>query len=117
MVFTYCSSFSNHDRHYFQKQQGMVAGTVLPPRIDLCNKELLSSHLHAVFLSEVGLSGLDFSLLDLISEQDDGMPLAKSTQDQLSIDEAAFLRIRQVFLKVVSDFESGLLSETLTNAA
>ena len=111
LVFTYCSSFSNHDRHYFSKQPSMVSGTVLPPRIDLCNRELLSSHLHAVFLSEVGLSGLDFSLLDLISENEEGLPLTKSTRDQLMIDEAAFSRIRQIFRKVVSDFEGSLSNQ------
>jgi superfamily II DNA/RNA helicase len=108
LVFTYCSSFSNHDRHYFARQQDMVSGTVLPPRIDLCNKELLSSHLHAVFLSEVGLAGLDFSLLDLVSENEIDMPLTKSTQNQLAIDDTAFIRIRSVFQKVVSDFETSL---------
>ncbi len=111
LVFTYCSSFSNHDRHYFSKQQEMVSGTVLPPRIDLCNKELMSSHLHAVFLSEVGLSGLDFSLLDLITENEEGMPLSQSTQDQLTINKEVFARIHQVFRKVVMDFENKLIGE------
>ncbi len=114
LVFTYCSSFSNHDRHYFRKQQDMVSGTVLPPRIDVCNKELLTSHLHAVFLSEVGLSGLDFSLLDLVSENEDGMPLTQGINDQLTIDAAIFARIRHIFQKVVSDFETDL--QTQSNA-
>jgi superfamily II DNA/RNA helicase len=108
LVFSYCSSFSNHDRHYFRRQQDMVSGTVLPPRIDLCNKELLTSHLHAVFISEVGLRGLDFSLLDLVSEHEDGMPLIKGIHDQLTVDAATFARIRNVFQKVVYDFEADL---------
>ena len=108
LVYTYCSSFSNHDRHYFSKQPDMVSGTVLPPRIDLCNRELLSAHLHAVFLSEVGLSGLDFSLLDLIDENEKDMPLKKVILDQLAINELTFARIRQVFRKVVSDFAGSL---------
>ena len=39
LVFTYCSSYSPHDRHYFANQPELVAGTVQAPRLDLCNRE------------------------------------------------------------------------------
>jgi hypothetical protein len=59
LVFTYCSSYSPHDRHYFQQQADMVAGVVQAPRLDLSNRELLLTHLNALAISEVGLPGLE----------------------------------------------------------
>lgn len=103
LVFTYCSTFSNHDRHYFRHKQEMVAGSVLPPRIDLCNRELLTSHLNAVFLSEVGLNGLDNSLLGIVDELSDGMPLKASVEQQLKISPQKFAAIRTQFYRVVAD--------------
>jgi ATP-dependent helicase YprA (DUF1998 family) len=43
LVFTYCSTYSPHDRHYFKEQAALVAGAVMAPRLDLCNRELLAS--------------------------------------------------------------------------
>ena len=59
LIFTYCSSYSPHDRHYFQQQSDLVAGAVQAPRLDLCNKELLLTHLNALAISEIGLPGLE----------------------------------------------------------
>jgi hypothetical protein len=50
LIFTYCSSYSPHDRHYFNEQEALVAGSVMAPRLDLCNRELLASHLNALAL-------------------------------------------------------------------
>ena len=38
LIVTYCSSYSPHDRHYFQHQTELVAGAVQAPRLDLCNR-------------------------------------------------------------------------------
>ena len=82
LVFTYCSGFSAHDRHYFQHQAALVAGAVQSPRIDLCNRELLVTHLHAIAISAIGLPGLEAgggerpSLMRLIADADPAMPLS-----------------------------------------
>jgi hypothetical protein len=52
LIFTYCSSYSPHDRHYFHEQAELVAGAVQPPRLDLCNRELLLTHLNALAISD-----------------------------------------------------------------
>jgi ATP-dependent helicase YprA (DUF1998 family) len=59
LVFTYCSSYAPHDRHYFKEQEALVAGVVVAPKLDLSNRELLTSHLNALAVSEMGLPGLD----------------------------------------------------------
>ena len=35
-----------------------MAGAVQAPRIDLCNRELLVTHLHALAITAIGLPGL-----------------------------------------------------------
>ena len=55
IVFTYCSSYSPHDRHYFAEQDKLVAGAVEAPRLDLTNRELIETHLNALVLGSVSL--------------------------------------------------------------
>ncbi len=66
LIFTYCSAWSPHDRNYFKEAASMVAGSVVPPRIDLKNEELIRSHFNAYLLMELGLSNLNSSVSELI---------------------------------------------------
>ncbi len=73
LVFTYCSGWSPHDQNYFKAAQTMVAGSVVPPRIDLVNEELLISHFNAYILMELSIGELNTSvsdLLDITNEQE-----------------------------------------------
>ncbi|NMB13325.1 MAG: DEAD/DEAH box helicase [Firmicutes bacterium] len=56
LVVTYCSTFSSHDQYFFRRPQEMVAGAVLPPRIELANEDLIRAHVHAMLLSEAKIS-------------------------------------------------------------
>ena len=40
-MFTYCSSGSSHDQHFFREPEKMISGQVEAPRIDLLNEDLL----------------------------------------------------------------------------
>ena len=114
LVFTYCSGFSAHDRHYFKNQSDLVAGTVQAPRIDLCNRELLLSHLHALIVSAIGLPGLDAregespSLVKLIAEEDKDLPLLPTVYEGLKIAPAAFQAVKSAFRRVIEDFRHEL---------
>ena len=116
LVFTYCSGFSPHDRHYFNDQAALVAGTVLAPRIDLCNRELLLTHLHALAISAVGLPGLESesglrpSLKRLVTdeEEDPTMPLAPNVAEGLKIGPKTFESIKTTFSRAIGDFEAQL---------
>lgn len=73
LVFTYCSSYSSHDQNYFNNSTAMVSGSVVPPRIDLHNQELIRSHLNAFVLMKLELGDLNTSvdqILDLNSTRD-----------------------------------------------
>ncbi|HLC17061.1 MAG TPA: helicase-related protein, partial [Thermodesulfovibrionia bacterium] len=50
-ITTYCSTGSGHDQYFFNRQADMVAGVVAPPRLDLANEDMLTSHMHAVWLA------------------------------------------------------------------
>lgn len=50
LVYTYCAGRSPHDQYYFHQPSRMVAGVVAPPRIDIRNRDLVRSHLHAIWM-------------------------------------------------------------------
>ena len=74
LVFSYCSGGSPHDQYYFRRPTRMVAGQVTPPQIDLTNEDLIRAHIHAVWLTETGLS-LGTSLKDLLDVEGDSPKL------------------------------------------
>ncbi len=55
LVFTYCSTGSSHDQHFFRRPERMIAGQVEAPRIEIANEDLLRAHIHSVWLAESGL--------------------------------------------------------------
>ena len=104
LVFTFCGSQSNHDRHYFKNQSSLVAGAVVPPKLDLKNEELLRTHLHAVFMMESGIPGLRDSITDLLHEDVQGLPLRDEVVAALELPAGTAERIRAVFERAVTDF-------------
>ena len=50
LVYTYCAGRSPHDQYYFRQPNQMVAGSVTPPRIDIRNRDLVRSHVHAIWM-------------------------------------------------------------------
>ena len=71
LVFTYCGKSRPHDQYFFRKPEDMVAGKVIPPRIDMVNEELILSHLHSIWLAETGVK-LGKSLKDILDLPQDG---------------------------------------------
>ncbi len=108
LIFTYCSSYSPHDRHYFLAQPQLVAGIVRAPRIDLTNRELLLTHLHALAISEIGLPGLDVvpghapSLMSLIDPNIKHLPLSQAVRAGLNIGPETKNRLRLIFERSIN---------------
>ncbi len=50
LVFTYCAGRSPHDQYFYREPTRMVAGVVAPPRIDLRNRDLVRSHVYAIWM-------------------------------------------------------------------
>ena len=51
LILTYCAAQSPHDQYFFDRMQDLVDGVVVPPSIDLQNRDLVESHLHAEWLA------------------------------------------------------------------
>lgn len=120
LVFTYCSSYSPHDRHYFNQQAELVSGAVQAPRLDLCNHELLLTHLNALAISEIGLPGLEShggerpSLMRLVVDDNSGMPLTQGIRDGLQITPGTHASLKATFRRVIKDFESDLETRSIS---
>lgn len=56
LVLTYCSTGNAHDSYWFRHSREMVAGSVIAPRLDLTNEDLVRSHVHAIWLAETNES-------------------------------------------------------------
>lgn len=65
LVYTYCAGRSPHDQYYFREPEGMVAGSVAPPRIDLRNSDLVRAHIHALWM-EVAKPDLGKTLTSIL---------------------------------------------------
>ncbi len=65
LVYTYCAGRSPHDQYYFRQPNQMVAGSVTPPRIDIRNRDLVRSHVHAIWM-EVAKPDLGKTLTTVI---------------------------------------------------
>ncbi len=51
LVITYCAALSPHDQYFFKEPKAMVHGEVNPPLLDLANRDLVDSHLQAIWLA------------------------------------------------------------------
>ncbi|MCP4692190.1 MAG: DEAD/DEAH box helicase, partial [Desulfobacterales bacterium] len=71
LVYSYCAAGNSHDQYFFKRPGRMVAGAVLPPRLDLANEDLVRAHVHAIWLAETGQSlGKSLkSILDLSGDE------------------------------------------------
>lgn len=65
LVVTYCAARSPHDQYFFRHPRAMVHGDVRPPLLDLANRELIQSHIQAVWLSCTGVA-LQDSIAELL---------------------------------------------------
>ena len=83
LVITYCAALSPHDQYFFQDPARVVHGEVSPPSLDLANEELVSAHLHAVWLNETrkALPRTINSMLDM--NQPDSMPVLQEFVTQM----------------------------------
>lgn len=83
LALTYCAAASPHDQWFFDKQNEMVSGTVNPPALDLSNRDMVESHIRAIWLhaAEHQLSESIIEILDL--SVDDKYPVLNAVRDAL----------------------------------
>lgn len=91
LVLTYCSAGSAHDSYWFRRSRDMVAGSVIAPRIDLTNEDLVRSHVHAIWLAETDQS-MHASIADLVEAEGEPPSLTLKTALQTAINDPDVIR-------------------------
>ncbi len=82
LVLTYCSAFSSHDQYFFSDPARMVHGHVSPPTLDLANEDLVSSHLHAIWLNETRKK-LPSGVNELLDMEKDKLPVSNDYKEEM----------------------------------
>ncbi|MCC7535014.1 MAG: DEAD/DEAH box helicase [Deltaproteobacteria bacterium] len=108
LVLTYCSSQGPHDQYFFRDPKAMVHGEVRPPLLDLANRDLVDSHLCAIWLActEEPLSP---SISELLVLNDPQRPLRPEVRTPVSaprVAEAAGARMKRVLDLLEEDLTS-----------
>ena len=83
LVISYAAAMSPHDQWFFHHADQMVHGIVKAPTLDLCNRDLIESHLHAVWLAAVRRS-IDISIAPLLALDSPAKPLEASLAEAIS---------------------------------
>jgi len=107
VIVTYCAAQSPHDQYFFKRRREMVSGVVRPPALDITNEELVSSHLHAVWLavSKQALSADIPDLLDLDQPKYPLKPELRQVIDEPELIEASLAPMRQVVEQILETVE------------
>ena len=110
LVVTYASSQSPHDQYFFRDPKAMVYGEVRAPVLELTNRDLIDSHLQAVWLSCVDRP-LDKCIAELLVLNDAGRPLTPEIEAAIRherVADDAGKRIRRVLDSVADDLTTDL---------
>jgi hypothetical protein len=83
LVISYAASLSPHDQWFFQHSDQMVHGIVKAPTLDLSNRDLIESHLHAVWLASVRHK-IDTSIAPLLDLEKPGKPLVAAIETAIT---------------------------------
>ena len=95
LVLTYSSSQSPHDQYFFRNPKAMVHGEVRPPLLDLANRDLVESHLSAVWLACTELP-LASSIAELLVLSEAARPLSKEVREPMSLPRVASEALRRI---------------------
>ena len=106
LVITYCAAQSPHDQWFFHHAKDMVHGVVKAPTLDLANRDLIESHLHAVWLANARVQ-LDNSIGPLLDLETTGKPLRQELSDRLA-DPDVILRATQSGQAVIDQLSDEL---------
>ena len=105
LVITYASSQSPHDQYFFRDPKAMVYGEVRAPILELANRNLIDSHLQAVWLSCVD-QPLDPCIAELLVLDDAIRPIDPDLEAALKhkrVADSAGERVRRVLDLVADD--------------
>lgn len=106
LVITYCAAQSPHDQYYFSQPKAMVSGIVRPPALELANRDLITSHLHAMWLAELKQQ-LSAKIPDLLTIDNDRLDV-RSDYLQPMMDDGLKNRSVQSFSRLIKSVQNEL---------
>ena len=106
LVITYCAALSPHDQWFFHNAEQMVHGVVRAPTLDLSNRDLIDSHLQAVWLASTQVP-LDDSIAPMLDLEQSGKPLKQPLNEALRA-QAVQLRALASAGRVIDQLEGEL---------
>jgi superfamily II DNA/RNA helicase len=110
LVVTYCSSQSPHDQYFFRDPKAMVHGDVRPPVLDLANRDLVESHLQAIWLASTE-TPLSASISELLELAEPARPLKEEVVEPMKLPRVtaeATRRMRAVLRMIEGELTSDL---------
>ena len=88
LVLTYASAQGPHDQYFFRQPAAMVHGEVRAPSLDLANRDLVDSHLQAIWLACTE-TPLDASIANLLDLDATNRPLKADVRRPMVADRVA----------------------------
>lgn len=88
LVLTYASAQGPHDQYFFREPAAMVHGEVRAPTLDLANRDLIDSHLQAIWLACTE-TPLDASIANMLDLGAPGRPLRQEVRAPMSAPRVA----------------------------
>ncbi|NBB05357.1 MULTISPECIES: DEAD/DEAH box helicase [Pseudomonas putida group] len=108
LVITYCAALSPHDQWFFHNAEQMVHGVVRAPTLDLTNRDLIDSHLQAVWLASTQ-APLDDSIAPMLDLDQPGKPLKQPLHEALrssTVQQRALVSAGRVIDQLTGELES-----------
>ena len=106
---TYCAAQSPHDQWFFSHAREMVHGVVKAPTLDLANRDLIDSHIQAIWLSNIEHE-LDTSIAPLLELDKENKPLKADLRAAFQA-PAALARARDQARRVIDTVRPELKPE------
>lgn len=110
LVITYCAALSPHDQWFFRNAEQMVHGVVRAPTLDLGNRDLVDSHLQAVWLASTQVP-LDDSIAPMLDLDQPDKPLQQPLHEALRT-QAVQQRALASVGRVIDQLEGELAGST-----
>ncbi len=84
LITAFAAQGNSHDQHFFRNRNEMIAGVVSPARMDLRNPELLTAHIHSIWLAATGADlGNSLSNILELEDPDEKYPVKPELKAQL----------------------------------
>lgn len=110
LVLTYSAALSPHDQYFFREPRAMVHGQVKAPLLELANRDMVDSHLQAVWLSCVP-EALSANVADLLALPEPNRPIREELRTVMA-EPSVQVRALERMTRVLEQLGEYLTPET-----